>query len=215
MSNPLRIASSKWAEGSAPMTSSCSGSAPSLSPSRSDGGRATKWGGSSFGPGLSPGLPLVSLSDSSVSRTWVRMGSCFSCLTTGLGLNIAGAGPCSVPLGDPPRSGLGVDAVLRHGRGGSGRISVPLVRSGSLRVGGSLPSGHTGREAGCLSLTRVSQASATISCVMGSAADDDEATARSLIGRMAAATLCRPLHLDRCSSSGLCAHGVFRTWSSW
>ena len=61
MSNPFRIASSKWAEGSAPMASSCSGSAPSLSPSRSEGGRATRWGGSSFGPGLSPGSLPVSL----------------------------------------------------------------------------------------------------------------------------------------------------------
>ena len=201
MSNPLRIASSKWAEGSAPMTSSCSGSAPSLSPSRSDGSRATKWGGSYFGPGLSTGPPLVSLSDSSVSGTWLSMGSCFSCLTTGLGLNIAGAGPCSAPLGDPPRSDLGIDAVLSRGRGGSGRILVPLVRSGSLRVRGSLPSGHTGGEAGCLSLTRVSQASATISCVMGSVADDDEATARSLIGRMAAATLRRPISCSKVAAA--------------
>ena len=139
MSNPLRIASFKWAEGSAPMASSCLGSAPSLSPSWSEGGRATKWGGSSFGPGMSPGLPLVSLSDSSVSGTWVRKDSCFSCLTTGLGINIAGAGPCSAPLGDPPRSSLGVDSILRCGRGGSWRISVPLGRSGSW-----LPSGHTG-----------------------------------------------------------------------
>ena len=53
MSNPLRIASSKWAEGSAPMASSCS-----LSPSWSEGGRDTQWGGSSFGPGMSPGSPL-------------------------------------------------------------------------------------------------------------------------------------------------------------
>ena len=112
---------------------------------------------------------------------------------TGLGLNIAGAGSCSVPLGDPPRSGLGVDAVFCRGRGGSGRISVPLVRSGSLRAGISLPSGHTGGEAGCFSLTRVSQASNTISCMMGFSADDDEAIVRSLIGRMAAATLRRPL----------------------
>ena len=131
MSNPLRIASSKWAEGSSPMASSCSGSAPSLSPSWSEGGRAAKWGGSSFGPGMSPGSSLVSLSDSSVSGTWVGKDSCFSCLTTGLGLNIAGAGPFSAPLGDPPRSGLGVNAVLCRGRGGSWRISVPLGRSGS------------------------------------------------------------------------------------
>ena len=137
ISNPLRIASSNWAEGSAPLTSSWSGSAASLSPSRSDGGRAITWGGSSFGPGSS----LTSLSDSSVSGTWVRMGSCFSCPMTGLGLNIAGAGSCSVPLGDPPLSDLGVDAVFRCRRGGSGRIPVPLVCSGSLRARISLPSG--------------------------------------------------------------------------
>ena len=52
-------------------------------------------------------------------------------------------------------------------------------------------------EAGCLSLTRVSQASATISCVMDLSADDDEATARSFIGSMASATLRRPIS---CSS---------------
>ena len=84
MSHPLRIASSKWAEGSAPMASSCSGSVPSMSPSWLEGGRATKWGGSSFGPRMSSGLPPVSLSDSSVSGTWVRKDGCFSCLTTGL-----------------------------------------------------------------------------------------------------------------------------------
>ena len=103
ISNPLRIASSDWAEGSAPLTSSWSGSAASLSPSRSGGGRAITWGGSSFGPGSS----LASLSDSSVSGTWVCMGSCFSCPTTGLGLNTAGAGSCSASLGDPPPSDLG------------------------------------------------------------------------------------------------------------
>ena len=41
------------------------------------------------------------------------------------------------------------------------------------------------------------QASATISCVMGFSADDDEAMVRSLIGRMASATLRRPIS---CSS---------------
>ena len=60
-----------------------------------------------------------------------------------------------------------------------------------------LPSGHTGGEAGCLSWMRVSQASATISCVMVPPADEDEATARSLMGRMASATLRRPIS---CSS---------------
>ena len=148
ISNPLRIANSNWADGSAPPTSSWSGSAASSSPSRSDGGHAIRWGGSSFGRGSS----LASLSDSSVSGTWVRMGCCFSCPTTGLGLNTAGSGFPSASLRDPPLSGLGVDAVFRCGRGGSGRIPVPHV--------------HTGGEAGCLSLTRVSQASATISCVM-------------------------------------------------
>ena len=43
----------------------------------------------------------------------------------------------------------------------------------------------------------VSQASATISCVIALSADDDEATARSLKGRMASATLRRPIS---CSS---------------
>ena len=60
---------------------------------------------------------------------------------------------------------------------------------------------HSGGEAGCLSLTRVSQASGTISCVIGSAADDDEVTARSLIGRMAAATLCRPISCSKVAAA--------------
>ena len=90
---PLRIANSNWADGSAPLTSSWSGSAASWSPSRSDGGRAMRWGGSSFRPGSS----LASLSDSSVSGTWVRMNSGFSCPTTGLGLNTAGSGRTPVP----------------------------------------------------------------------------------------------------------------------
>ena len=193
ISNPLRIANSNWADGSAPPTSPWSGSTASWSPSRSDGGRAIRWGGSSFGPGSS----LASLSDSLVSGTWVRMGTGFSCLTTGLGLNTAGSGFRSASLADPPLSGLGLNAVFRCGRGGSGRTPVPPIRPSSLYAGIPLPSGHTGGEAGCLSLTRVSQASATISCVMDLSADDDEATARSLIGHMASATLRRPIS---CSS---------------
>ena len=90
MSNPLRIASSKWAEGSAPMASSCSGPAPVPSLSWSEGGRATKWVGSSFRPRLSSGSPPVSLLDSSVSGTWVRKDEGFSCLTTGLTATRAG-----------------------------------------------------------------------------------------------------------------------------
>ena len=154
MSRPLRIASSKWAEGSAPMAPSCSGPPPSPSPSWSEMG--------SLFFQASPVHWPSSLPDSSVSGTWVRKEDVFSCLTTGLGLNMAGSGPCSAPIGDPPRSGLGVDAVLRRGRGGSWRISLPPGRPWSLRAGGPLPSGHSGEEAGCFSLIRVSQASATI-----------------------------------------------------
>ena len=72
---------------------------------------------------------------------------------------------------------------LGSGRRGSARTPVSPVLAGWLSVGIPLLSGHTGREAGCLSLTRVSQASATISRVIALSADDDEATARSLIGR--------------------------------
>ena len=135
MSNPLRIASSKWAEGFASMTSSCSGSAPSLSPSRSDRSCATKWGGSSFGPGLSPGLLPVSLSDSSVSGTWVRKGSCFSCLTTGLGLNIAGAGPCSV-FGDSASPGRRMSRPGVRGNDVIGDATGPTSVIRSLDPGG-------------------------------------------------------------------------------
>ena len=132
MSNPLRIANSNWADGSAPPASSWSGSAASWSPSRSEAGRAIRWGGSSFGPGSS----LASLSDSSVSGTWVRMG--FSCPTTGLGLNTAGSGLRSASLGDPSLWGLGVDADFRCGRGGSVRTPVSPVPP-SLWIGTAAP----------------------------------------------------------------------------
>ena len=103
-----------------------------------------------------------------------------------------------LPLGFPrgPVS-LGVDADFRCGRGGSVRTPVSPVLPSWLSVGMPLLSGHTGGEAGCLSLTRVSQASATISCMIALPADDDEATACSLIGRMASVTLRRPIS---CSS---------------
>ena len=161
--------------------------------SRSKAGRALRCGGSSFGPGSS----LASLSDDSVSGTWVRTGGGCSCPTTGLGLNRAYSGFCSVPLEDPSLWGMGVDADFRCGRGGSARTPVSPVLAGWFSVGIPLLSGHTGGETGCLSLKRVSQASATISCVMALSADDDEATARSLMGRMASATLRRPIS---CSS---------------
>ena len=124
ISNPLRIANSNWADGSVPPASSWTGSAAYWSPSRSDGGRAMRWDGSSFGPGSS----LASLSDSSVSGTWVSMGGGFSCPMTGLGLNTAGSGFRSASLGDPSFSGLGVDAVFRCRRGGSVRTPVSPVR---------------------------------------------------------------------------------------
>ena len=73
----------------------------------------------------------------------------------------------------------------------------PFSSTGWSSVGLLSLSGHTGGEAGCLSWTRVSQASATISRVMVLPADDDEATARSWMGRMASATLRRPI---ACSS---------------
>ena len=127
----------------------------------------------------------------------MRTGGGCSCPTTGLGLNRADSGFRSVPLGDPSLWGLGVDANFRCGGGGSARTPVSPVLAGWLSVAIRLLSGHTGEEAGCLSWTRVSQASATISRVMVLSADDDEATARSLMGHMASATLRRPIS---CSS---------------
>ena len=75
MSNPLRIANARSAEGSVPMVSSCSGLSPSSSlrsSSWSEVGRATGWCRSSLRPCLSsnpslPSLPL--LLDSLVSGT--------------------------------------------------------------------------------------------------------------------------------------------------
>ena len=112
-----------------------------------------------------------------------------------------GAGSCRQVM--ERREGRNVQSVkdsqlyFRCGRGGFARTPVSPVLAGWLSAGIPLLSGHTGGEAGCLSLTRVSQASATISCVIALSADDDEATARSLRGRMASATLRRPIS---CSS---------------
>ena len=58
-------------------------------------------------------------------------------------------------------------------------------------------SGHSGGEAGCFSLIRVSHASATIHSVTGPTTEDEEAGARSRRGRMASATLRQPIS---CSS---------------
>ena len=77
-----------------------------------------------------------------------------------------------------------------------GLLSLPSLLAGSL-LQSRCSRATRGGEAGCLSLTRVSQASATISRVMVLSADDDNATARSLMGHMASATLRRPIS---CSS---------------
>ena len=120
MSNPLRIANARSAEGSVPMVSSCSGLSPSSSlwsSSWSEVGRATGWCRSSLRPCLSsnpslPSLPL--LLDSLVSGTRACKADGFSFLMTGLGLHMA------------PFSGRGVDAIFRRLGGGSWRISVSV-----------------------------------------------------------------------------------------
>ena len=127
----------------------------------------------------------------------LHTGGACSCPTTGLGLNRADSGFRSVPLGDPSPCGAGVDANFRCGVGSSARTPASLCSAGWSSIGPLLLSGHKGGEAGCLSWTRVSQASATISRVMVPPADDDEATARSRMGCMASATLRRPIS---CSS---------------
>ena len=117
------------------------------------------------------------------------------------GLHAEWLSHCSCFVGDPSFSGLGVDAVFHRGGGGSRRISVSPFQLWSTWAGVPVSFGHSGGEAGCFSQIRVSQASATICWVTGSPADDDEATARSRIGRMASATLCRPISCSSVSAA--------------
>ena len=187
MSNPLRIANARSAEGSVPMACSCSGLSPSF---LLIGSGPCHWVVSLLPPVLLVLWPITSIAPRLLGLRGARVQGRWFFRPN----DMAWTGPCPALVGDPPFSGLGVDAVFRWGGGGSWRILVSPFQLWSPWAGVPVSLGHSGGEARCFSWIRVSQASLTICLITGPSADDDEATAWSLIGRIASATLL-PSHL--------------------